>query len=283
MRTVTYSLPTASGGTPPIAISCSVASGASFSLGETTVVCTGTDGVHTPGQCPFKVTLVAVIPVLRLTQFLGFGDSISAGENGEDALVQFVDEYNSYEKQLERMLTMRYTSQTPQVILDGISREKASEGRNRIDHDLDALRPQVLLLLEGVNDLSGNLPVDRANIIEGLRYDIQAAKNRGIVVFLSTLMPEDEKPGNRAHNADEIEPVNAAIRGLAAEQNVTLVDTWAAFAGHAHAGDYLDADGLHPTIAGNQATAEAFFAAIESTLEVPPASPASSLRRIHGR
>jgi lysophospholipase L1-like esterase len=267
---VTYSTPTTTGGVPPIAISCAIVSGAVFNLGETVVVCTGTDGVRF-GQCQFKVTLVASIPLLRLTNFLAFGDSITAGENGEDARVRIIDVPNSYEMQLQTMLAQHYTAQMPTVGLDGIGGETAVQGATRIAADLDVRRPEVLLLLEGVNDLNGDLTNNQRDIINSLRSDILAAKVRGIVTFVSTLLPEDPK-GYRAHNADEIGPVNAAIRALAAEQGVTLVDTNAAYGIHGVVGDYLDADGLHPTAAGNHATALAFFAAIQATLEVPVTS-----------
>ena len=59
---------------------------------------------------------------------------------------------------------------------------------------------------------------------------------------MSTLIPENPA-GFRSHNANEIEPINAMIRDLAASQNAVLVDSYAAFGGHL---EYLDGDGLHP-------------------------------------
>ncbi|HEY8884322.1 MAG TPA: hypothetical protein VIO35_03340, partial [Chloroflexota bacterium] len=135
---MTYAAPTATGGVPPIAISCSIASGAAFVLGSTVVTCSGTDGIRI-GQCGFTVTLVAAVPMLRVTTFLAFGDSITAGENGEpDLLPMFLDIPNSYEVKLQALLTQRYTAQTPTVILDGVGRETAVEGAARISGDLTA-------------------------------------------------------------------------------------------------------------------------------------------------
>ena len=54
-------------------------------------------------------------------------------------------------------------------------------------------------------------------------------------------------------------------------EGVTLVDTYQTFVGHE--AQYVSIDGLHLTPAGYQAIADAFFAAIKST--IPQTAPAS--------
>jgi lysophospholipase L1-like esterase len=277
---VTYSSPQSTGGLPPISITCAPASGADFALGASTVTCNGTDA-RTPPQsaaCSFTVTLTPFVPVLGATKFLAFGDSITEGENGEDVpQVLFVDPLHSYPTLLAALLTARYTGQTPQVLNAGVGGETVAAGVMRIDRELDQTqpKPEVLLLLEGVNSLTGNFSGDSASVITGLRYDIQAAKSRGLKgVFLSTLIPENKDASGcpfRAHDWDEIPQMNGAIRGLAIEQGIPLVDSYAAFGGHP---EYIDCDGLHPTPAGNQAIAQAFFTAIQAKLE--NAAPSTS-------
>lgn len=261
---VTYSLPEATGGVPPIAIVCAPPTHSDFALGTTLVTCNGTDGSRS-ATCSFSVTLVAAVPVLQATRFLAFGDSITAGENGEDPLPSFIDINNSYPYLLGLLLTNRYTNQTPVVLNAGVSRETALEGAARIDSVLDQVRPDALMLLEGVNDLTGDGGGDVSRIVTGLTHDIAAARARGLAaVFVSTLIPQNPS-GFRAHNVDEVQPVNAAIRNLAVQQGVILADSFAAFDGHL---DYLDSDGLHPRPIGNQAIAQQFFAAIQARLEV---------------
>ena len=68
-----------------------------------------------------------------------------------------IDVPNSYPTQLAAMLADRYKSQSPTVANAGVPRETAFDGANRIDGVIDRVHPEVLLLLEGVNDLTGNL------------------------------------------------------------------------------------------------------------------------------
>jgi lysophospholipase L1-like esterase len=271
---VSYAPPVATGGVPPIAVVCAPASDAVFVLGTTLVTCNGTDGVRT-GTCSFSVTLVAPVPMLQVTRFLAFGDSITAGENGEDPVPSVIDLGNSYPSILGQLLADRYTKQSPVVINAGVPQEHVLDGADRIGGVLDQVRPDALMLLEGVNDLTGKLSEDVPRIITGLTRDIAAARARGLAaVFVSTLIPQNPS-GSRAHDVDEIEPVNAAIRNMAVQQGAILVDSFAAFAGHP---EYLDSDGLHPRPAGNQAIAQQFFLAIQTRFEValPPQANARS-------
>src|SRR5258708_18251243 len=268
--TVTFALPTAIGGKPPISVTCSPQSEASFPLGTTPVACTGTDGVRL-ATCSFKVTLVPPQPVLAVQRFPALGDSITAGEDGE-AAPMFSDEPHSYSWLVAGLLAARYTTQSPLVTDCGIPGEHASKGALRIDAVLDQKKPDVLMLLEGVNDLSGHLSDDRNAIIEALAYDIGAAKRRGLAgVFLSTLLPQNPA-GLRSHDVGELVPVNDSIRALAIRQGAILVDNYAVMAGHP---EYIDTDGLHPNAAGNQVIAGQFFAAIPPRFETfPPTSVA---------
>jgi len=277
-QSVHYPDATATGGRPPIKTTCSPASDTSFVVGTTPVTCDATDGTRN-ASCTFSVTLDPV-PVLKATKFLAFGDSITAGENGEDDLSSIntrptiIDVPNSYPTQLAAMLVARYKSQSPTVANAGNPRETAYDGADRIDGVIDRVHPEVLLLLEGVNDLTGNLSKDMDRIRTGLSRDLRSVRDHLMVgTFMSTLIPENPA-GYRAHNADEIEPINAMIRDLAASQNAVLVDSYAAFSGHL---EYLDGDGLHPTAMGNQIIAEAFFEAIQAHLEAPSSQALTNL------
>jgi lysophospholipase L1-like esterase len=225
-------------------------------------MCTGTDGVRT-AMCTFGVTLVPPQPVVSVQRFLAFGDSITAGENGE-AAPSVIDQEHSYSWLLSGLLAARYTTQSPLVTDCGVPGEHVPMGASRIDAVLDQKKPDVLMLLEGVNDLSGDLSADRDAIISGLAYDIGAANRRGLAaVFLSTLLPQNPA-GFRAHDIGELLPVNDSIRALAAKFGAVLVDNYAAMAGHP---EYLATDGLHPTAAGSQVIAEQFFAGIRARFE----------------
>jgi lysophospholipase L1-like esterase len=273
---VPFALPTATGGKPPITVTCSPAANSAFALGATPVTCTGTDGTRS-AMCTFNVTLIPPQAVLSVSHVLAFGDSITAGENGEDAPA-FIDQPHSYAWLLFDLLVARYTTQSPRVTDCGKPGELVPDGASRIDGVLDSYKPDVLTLLEGINDVGHNndldgtehTSTDDGEIIDGLTHDIEAAKARGLAgIFVSTILPESpsncvNSPLCRVHDEDELEPINATIRGLVAREGVILVDNYAAMLGHP---EYLDTDGLHPNPAGNQVVAQNFFAAIQAKFE----------------
>lgn len=277
-QNVTFNPPTAIGGAPPLTITCTPASGSSFSIGDTPVACSATDGVRN-GVCSFRVTLIARIPVISVTKFLAFGDSITLGENGvvlRDPEVLVVDTPNSYPVILNSLLEQRYITQSFSVTVSAVRSETAVEGASRISSALGS-NPNVLLLLEGVNDCVNGAPCNPGVIADALRNDIVQARGRGIAAFVSTLLPIDgTAPRGRTYQWPLISRVNDAIRPMVAAEGATLVDNWMAFQGHATAGDYLADDGLHPSPAGNRAIAQAFLDAIQAKFE---ASPAGIARR----
>ena len=61
---------------------------------------------------------------------------------------------DSYPTKLLALLSQRYQDQTIVVKNAGQAGEKIDEGRSRLSGVLDANDPQVLLLLEGANDLN---------------------------------------------------------------------------------------------------------------------------------
>ena len=69
--------------------------------------------------------------------------------------------------------------------------------------------------------------------------------------------------------------LNPLIRQLASESGVTLVDVAAAFGGDGPLDNssLLGTDGLHPTEAGYQVIAGAFFEKLQATLERTPLGP----------
>src|SRR5579863_814970 len=79
---VTYATPVPTGGTPPVTTTCAPASGATFPIGATTVGCTARDAISRSAVCSFSVTLTA--SHLGAMSFMAFGDSQTAGENGDD-------------------------------------------------------------------------------------------------------------------------------------------------------------------------------------------------------
>ena len=235
---VQFPPPSASGGSPPLTTTCSPAAGSSFST-------------------------VTRTPSLPYTRFLAFGDSITAGEISFNATMLLVDPSRSYPTNLAGLLRARYTTQDINVVNDGVSGETAVQGNSRISGSIVRNNAQVLLLLEGVNDLQQHGEDGINEVIEALKFDIRDGARRGCTVFISTLLPE--KDGFRASAKELISPTNDKIRDLAAREGVVLVDSWHVFAGKE--ATLIGQDGLHPTVEGYQVLAQAFFDAIQGHLE----------------
>ncbi len=129
--------------------------------------------------------------------------------------------------------------------------------------------------LEGVIDLSSDSAIPA--IVANVHTDIVEARNQGVTsFFLSTLTPVlNFSRGCFLTNAD-VKGANDALRALAVQDNVPLVDAWAAFQGHEST--YIGGDGLHPSVAGQEALARTFFDVIRATLE-PPSTTTCRCRR----
>ena len=280
---VTYTAPTTTGGSVPTTVSCDVASGASLPVGTTAVTCRVTDAIGRTTSCGFTITLVLKVYV-RYTSYLAFGDSLTAGEVSTSSFgVRLVQDQYSYPTVLRTLLAARYTSQTSTVVNEGGPGNLAGDDTSRLR---DLLRagpvPDVLMLLEGSNEMYSQDPALVAEIVPVLREDILLAKSMGVKqVLLATFPPA--RPGSHGSNVGPfIVPTNISVRDLAREleqQGVVLVDLYAAMVGQEQT--LVGDDGLHLTIAGYQKMAETFFEAIKSHFELasPPSSAFSFFRR----
>jgi lysophospholipase L1-like esterase len=281
---VTYDAPVVTGGSAPVATTCTLPSGSPFPGGINDVVCTATDAIQRSGQCVFHVT-VNVVSRLQGTKFLAFGDSITAGETGFDAIRGFgprvVDPLHSYPAVLEGLLRQRYVFQASDISVKnaGVSLETAvaEDAQQRFVDEVQAFGPDVVLLLEGANDVNGHeLP---ENIATALSADVNRAYRFGArLVILSNLLPQIEGRG-RVTNPEEVEPVNELIRDVAAREGAVLVDAFAAFDPQK---DSLLTDGLHPSPEGYVLLANLFLDAIASNFQLPPPDGAALLFRRPG-
>ena len=285
----------ANGSTPLTGPTCTPASGTSFNVGSTTVNCTVTDARARTDSCTFAVTVLAppASPKLSLTRFFAFGDSITAGEvvsegygpRSEGVRVRplMIDLALAYPTALQRSLDVRYQTQKAVVVNDGKSGETTTNGVVRLPLDLSrANQPQVLLLLEGANDL-GSDPSAVLPAVLNMGTMIRTGKARGLRVFVGTLPPQNtvaptgigESCQARNGGAALVVPFNNALKAVAAQESVTVVDVYQAFNGDVTT--LIDCDGLHPTGAGYDVIAGAFFATIRQALELPATSSAPNL------
>jgi lysophospholipase L1-like esterase len=263
--------PTTAGGSAPVSVNCNTP--AQFPIGSTTVGCTATDSKQRTASCSFVVAVTGP-PRLRFTNFLAFGDSITAGT--ESAPVSLgLDNLNpwTYTVLLRNRLAARYTLQTLIMWNEGSGGEFTTQGLIRLRPLLLQFRPEVLLLMEGTNDLlDGSRGADTA--IVNLRQMIALAKSLNVQVALATVPPQ--RPNgvrNRGAVAAIVPAFNDRIRALAASEGVVLVDVHAAMRDNLN---LIGVDDLHPTVTGFNVIADTFYEAIVRSFQAPAAS--ASLR-----
>ena len=270
--TVVYGLATVTGGAPPVTVTCSPGSGSVFQIGATPAECIATDQRQRIDMCMFTVTLTAP-PKISLMRFLAFGDSITDGEVGAPNTVRGLAVHRelSYPTDLRILLASRYTSQTVLVENEGHSGEYivADNAPRRLSFLLASGGYDVVLIMEGTNDIASLYSPDIQRAVDGLQLMVSDAKKRGVRPFLGTLPPETVKAGTL------VAPFNARLKAMALSENVPVADVFDAFNGDF---SLLGNDGLHPNATGYQKIAETFFAVIQKNLELPPtASPTRSM------
>ena len=292
---VNYPKPTTSGGTAPVTLSCTPLQGTAFPVGTTTVACNVQDAQQRSASCSFSVTVTRP-PRLRLSKFVAFGDSITAGvlftacpagggvscsiattlgfgQRPFDDLRRFSiageASLAAYPRAVHGLLTSRYTAQSFVVDNEGNPGEFAAEGKSRLPDVLTQRAPEVLLLLQGTVDASQGSPSANA-IVEDLRAMIRSARGRGIEVFVGTLTPQRANACRGYDFCDGVNDVvrtNTLIRSMVPAEGGTLVELYQPF--ESQVTTWLGQDGLHPNEAGYAKIAELFFDAIRARLEVP--------------
>jgi lysophospholipase L1-like esterase len=270
---VTFATPVAQGGSPPVPVTCNPASPGPFPAGATTVTCTATDTRGQTGTCRFTVT-VRPPPTLRFTNFMAFGDSLTSGVTSGAvslSLWQLMSVYatiDSYPAKLQPMLAARYQRQPINIDNDGVPGECVTDigcvstGTSRFRGDVMASKADVVLLMEGTNDINLGRSPDR--VTEALRAMIIDARSQNKRLFLATIPPE--RSGSRRPNAGAIPTFNAMVKDLAQQQAVPLVDVYTPLA--ANLSLYIGNDDLHPTVLGYEVMAKTFYDAIVANLEV---------------
>ena len=158
----------------------------------------------------------------------------------------------------------------------GISGQTTPQRLVRFRQDVIALRPRVVVILAGTNDIAGNTgPSTNEMIADNLRGMTEIARANGIHVVLSSVLPGFDyprKPGPEP--APRIIALNAWMRRYAEEIGETYLDYHTAMA-DARGGlpPSLADDGVHPNLAGYRLMAPLAEAAIARALGRPFGRP----------
>ena len=155
----------------------------------------------------------------------------------------------------------------------GIGSQVTAQMLVRFEHDVVALRPSAVVILGGVNDVTGFLQLESA---EGIVSNIEAmadiADRHGIDVVLGSILPVTNTPAAEYVVAERkpelLREVNARLRALAAARGYAYADYASVLAdrdGRLRAD--LTHDGVHPLPAGYALMAPIAEAAIAAALE----------------
>ena len=210
---------------------------------------------------------------------MAFGDSITEGEvtsplngfapagAGQPSYRLIVVPSASYPTILANLLKARYRDQASQLVVEnqGKSGERARDAVPRFQQVFGATRPEVLLLMEGYNDIGAGENGAASGAAAALSAMASEARGRGSRVFIATLAPS--RPSRGSIPTPLLDDFNRRVRAVAAGEGAVLVDIYGALLSDVNA--YIGVDGLHPTEAGYRKIAETFFEAIRTTLEVP--------------
>jgi lysophospholipase L1-like esterase len=220
-----------------------------------------------PPDPPAGPTTPPVVPRVAKLKYLAFGDSLTEGVVSAPYTQTLVTTPHAYPARLAEALRGRYRDQ-PEIAVfnEGRAGEFALDGTARLPDAIKAHAPEVLLLLEGANDINllGRRGITR--VVGALEDMIKDGHRRGLVVFVGTL-PRQREGGRSAGGVEFVEELNAQIRKTAIEEGATLVDVY----GQLDL-SLVGEDGLHLTEAGYVRLAEIFSGAIRQAFEtVPPA------------
>lgn len=192
-------------------------------------------------------------PTMKVSRILCFGDSTTAGTLVLSPSLLGSGPPESYPARLFGLLTQRYPSQQFVVENEGKPREWATDGQYRLVPLLQSVRPDVVILMEGVNDINALGAGGVTVALTAIENMLRDARARGAQVILATLPPQ--RPNGASITAAALaKDYSAAIRRLADRQRVLLLDVELVFNGDLR---LIGADGLHPTAEGYQKIAQA--------------------------
>ncbi len=160
----------------------------------------------------------------------------------------------------------------------GISGQTTPQMLIRFRPDVIDLKPKVVVILAGTNDLAGNTGPETMEEIEGnLASMAQLAQANNIRVVLASVMPVCDyiKPQTERRPPDKIVALNAWVKDYCAKNGFVYLDYYSALIDdNKMFKKELTYDGLHPNDAGYEVMAPLASQAIQTAL----ARPASGSR-----
>lgn len=152
----------------------------------------------------------------------------------------------------------------------GISGQTTPQMLIRFRPDAINLKPSVIVILAGINDIAGNTGPSTLEMIEdNLASMVDIAKSNGIPVVLSSVLPAFDfpwRPGMQP--AEKVVALNVWIKNFAENRGCIYLDYFTAMADQRNGlKEELTYDGVHPNLAGYKVMDPLVETAIKKALE----------------
>jgi lysophospholipase L1-like esterase len=131
----------------------------------------------------------------------------------------------------------------------GINGQTTSQMLVRFRSDVIELKPKIVVILAGTNDIAGNTgPTALETILGNLISMCELAKTNNVQVILCSILPAYDYPWRRSiQPAEKIETLNAMIRKYGVENNIPYADYHSAMADEQKGlKSIYSEDGVHP-------------------------------------
>jgi lysophospholipase L1-like esterase len=135
----------------------------------------------------------------------------------------------------------------------GISGQTTPQMLIRFRADVINLKPSVVVILAGINDIAGNTgPSTLDMIADNIMSMVELAEAHGISVILCSVLPAYDFPWRPGMNpSPKVIALNKRLQAYADLNNLIYVDYFSAMVdGRSGLKDELTYDGVHPNIAG---------------------------------
>ncbi|MGN6368101.1 MAG: SGNH/GDSL hydrolase family protein [Phycisphaerae bacterium] len=213
-------------------------------------------GVRAEGPLPFKANDVVLFQ----------GDSITDGGRGRNN----PDPNHILGQDYAYLIAARFGAAHPEMHVTflnrGISGNKVSDLQKRWQADCLDLKPTVLSILVGINDLNHDVPAEefRSQYEALLEQTVKALPNVRLVLCAPFAFSNGRMEARWATLGPELVKRQKIVAELAAKYHAALVELQPVFdeAVKKAPVEYWVWDGIHPTYAGHQLMADAWVRAV---------------------
>lgn len=135
----------------------------------------------------------------------------------------------------------------------GIGGQTTDQMVERFEQDVIKLKPAVVVILAGTNDIAQNRgPVSLEEITQNIAKMVDQAQQKSIKVVLCSVLPAFDYPWRTGLQPNEkIPKLNTMLKGLAADKNAYYVDYFSTMASEQNGLiENYGYDGVHPNVTG---------------------------------